>query len=137
MLAANVFLMALELQVLGVSTGEGVRGGQVGGGVERFSKKSGARLFFCLTGGTVVLPPQKKTTKTWRLLEDVIFPLFPFWYCFWGHVVLSQHVSMPRPMRRLAQAFHRVGLRRHNGIGCLRRRYPSRSCKRSGWGSRR
>ena len=26
--------------------------------------------------------------------------------CFWGHVVLSQHVSMPRPMRRLAQAFH-------------------------------
>ena len=29
-------------------------------------------------------------------------------FCFWGHVVLSQHVSMPRPMRRLAQAFQPV-----------------------------
>ena len=24
--------------------------------------------------------------------------------CFWGHVILSQHVSTPRPTRRLAQA---------------------------------
>ena len=27
-------------------------------------------------------------------------------FCFWGRVVLSQHISTPRPMRRLAQAFH-------------------------------
>ena len=28
--------------------------------------------------------------------------------CFWGHVILSQHVSTPRPTRRLAQAFQPV-----------------------------
>ena len=25
--------------------------------------------------------------------------------CFWGHVILSQHVSTPRPTRRLAQVY--------------------------------
>ena len=60
--------------------------------------------------------------------------------CFWGHVVLSQHVSMPRPMRRLAQAFgpgDPILLFRQ--FASRRRRFASRAnhCAgrgRGGWG---
>ena len=42
--------------------------------------------------------------------------------CFWGHVILSLHVSTPRPTRRLAQAFNSGDSTCHSRQKRLRRR---------------
>ena len=65
------------------------RGGAAGGG----SRKPGA-------GASPLSRSQWDPVIRWI---PSLYIIYIYIYCFWGHVILSQHVSTPRPTRRLAQ----------------------------------